>query len=76
MPNRKHIARRYVSSSSVPVPATAAAKAHPLAGVASQLDNVAPRFEIDPAQIDIIDSPAAFYEVLKVTSTAQDLETC
>ncbi|KAK5459745.1 CDP-diacylglycerol--glycerol-3-phosphate 3-phosphatidyltransferase [Exophiala xenobiotica] len=39
--------------------------AHPLAGVASQLDHVAPRFEIDPDNIEILDSPTAFYETLK-----------
>ena len=39
---------------------------HPLVGVASQLDQVAPRFEIDPDKIEILDSPTAFYETLKV----------
>lgn len=58
--------RRHVSTSSVPVPVSVAAKAHPWAGVTSQIDNVAPRFEIDASQIEIIDSPTAFYESLKV----------
>jgi len=58
--------RRHVSTSSVPVPASVAAKAHPWAGVTSQIDNVAPRFEVDASQIEIIDSPTAFYETLKV----------
>ncbi|KAK5941861.1 CDP-diacylglycerol--glycerol-3-phosphate 3-phosphatidyltransferase [Knufia obscura] len=57
--------RRHVSTSSVPVPASVAAKAHPWAGVTSQIDSVAPRFEIDASQIEIIDSPTAFYETLK-----------
>ena len=39
---------------------------HPLAAVTSQLDQVAPRFEIDPSAICILDSPSAFYETLKV----------
>ena len=43
----------------------AAPTAHPLAGVATQIDTVAPRFEIDASQIEILDSPAAFYETLK-----------
>lgn len=55
---------------------TTAAKAHPLAGVATQLDNVAPRFEVDPTQIEIIDSPTAFYETLKVKAMYMGLELC
>jgi CDP-diacylglycerol--glycerol-3-phosphate 3-phosphatidyltransferase len=42
-----------------------------LAGVASQLDHVAPRFEIDPDNIEILDSPTAFYETLKVLSIGE-----
>lgn len=58
--------RRTITTSSVPVPVSTAAKAHPWAGVTSQLDHVAPRFEIDASQIEIIDSPTAFYDTLKV----------
>ncbi|KAK5082975.1 CDP-diacylglycerol--glycerol-3-phosphate 3-phosphatidyltransferase [Lithohypha guttulata] len=59
--------RRHVSStaSSVPVPSSVAAKAHPWAGVTTQIDQVAPRFEIDASQIEIVDSPTAFYTTLK-----------
>lgn len=61
--------RRYISSASasvpVPFPVEAAAKAHPWLGVTSQLDGIAPRFEIDASHIDIIDSPTAFYAALK-----------
>lgn len=54
-----------MATSSVPIPVSSAAKAHPWAGVTSQIDVVAPRFEIDASQIEIIDSPTAFYETLK-----------
>lgn len=64
-------ARRKFTSTTIPTqdagltPAT-----HPLAGITSQLDQVAPRFEIDPSEIQILDSPAAFYETLKVFLSA------
>jgi CDP-diacylglycerol--glycerol-3-phosphate 3-phosphatidyltransferase len=59
--------RRFSSSSSAGAAHHAAPPptAHPLAGVASQLDQVAPRFEIDPDRIEILDSPTAFYATLK-----------
>ncbi|KIX09965.1 uncharacterized protein Z518_01046 [Rhinocladiella mackenziei CBS 650.93] len=63
-PAVRSISRRFSSSSTAAYhgsPPTA----HPLAGVASQLDQVAPRFEIDPDHIEILDSPTAFYETLK-----------
>ncbi|KPI42359.1 CDP-diacylglycerol--glycerol-3-phosphate 3-phosphatidyltransferase [Cyphellophora attinorum] len=56
---------RRFSSSSAPSAHNATPSAHPLAGVASQIDSVAPRFEVEASQIDILDSPAAFYETLK-----------
>lgn len=59
-------ARRFSSTGLPPVEAPAHA-AHPLAGLAYQIDNVAPRFEIDPSQITILDGPAAFYDALKVS---------
>ena len=57
--------RRFSASSSAPAADVPAHTAHPLAGVATQIDHVAPRFEIDPSQIEILDSPTAFYETLK-----------
>ena len=56
--------RRFSAAASPPLEASSGT-AHPLVGIASQIDNVAPRFEIDPSQIEILDSPAAFYETLK-----------
>ncbi|KIW71008.1 hypothetical protein PV04_03231 [Phialophora macrospora] len=66
-PAAKRIVTRRFSSSSTSASASngAAPTAHPLAGVASQLDHVAPRFEIDPDNIHILDGPTAFYETLK-----------
>lgn len=58
--------RRFTSSATAAHDAAVSPITHPLAGVASQLDQVAPRFEIDPAQIQILDSPTVFYETLKV----------
>lgn len=57
---------RRFSSASAPAVEAPAHAAHPLAGVASQIDHVAPRFEIDPSQIEILDGPVAFYDALKV----------
>lgn len=56
--------RRFSAAPTPPVEISPTA--HPLAGVASQLDHIAPRFEIEPSQIEILDSPNAFYETLKV----------
>jgi CDP-diacylglycerol--glycerol-3-phosphate 3-phosphatidyltransferase len=37
-----------------------------LATITTDLDKIAPRFEIQPEQIQIIQTPAEFYETLKV----------
>lgn len=37
-----------------------------LGGITNELDRIAPRFEIKGSQVDILDSPGAFYETLKV----------
>jgi CDP-diacylglycerol--glycerol-3-phosphate 3-phosphatidyltransferase len=37
-----------------------------LATITTDLDRIAPRFEIQPDQIHILKSPAEFYETLKV----------
>jgi len=37
-----------------------------LATITSDLDNIAPRFEMQPEQIQIIQTPAEFYQTLKV----------
>ncbi|OJD15507.1 hypothetical protein AJ78_04238 [Emergomyces pasteurianus Ep9510] len=39
--------------------------ASPLGGITVELDNIAPRFEIQASQIRILDSPASFYDTLK-----------
>jgi CDP-diacylglycerol---glycerol-3-phosphate 3-phosphatidyltransferase len=53
----------YASASAVPP--------HSLASVTTQLDRVCPRFEIDPSAVNILNSPAAFYETLKVFMALQ-----
>ncbi|ETN40410.1 uncharacterized protein HMPREF1541_04687 [Cyphellophora europaea CBS 101466] len=69
--NRSNLSRvralptRRLSSTSAPHASAPTPTAHPLAGVATQVDNVAPRFEVEASQIEILDSPAAFYETLK-----------
>ena len=37
-----------------------------LATITTDLDKIAPRFEIQPEQIQILRTPAEFYETLKV----------
>jgi hypothetical protein len=65
--DKRVLARRFSSASSSASPGHGPAPtAHPLACVASQLDHVAPRFEIDPDNIQILDGPTLFYETLKV----------
>ncbi|RMZ83648.1 hypothetical protein DV738_g1019, partial [Chaetothyriales sp. CBS 135597] len=61
----KPCVRRSFSQAASPPAEVPLSPSHPLAGVASQIDDVAPRFELDPSQIEILDSPAAFYETLK-----------
>jgi CDP-diacylglycerol---glycerol-3-phosphate 3-phosphatidyltransferase len=65
---KPYVSRTVFRKYSTPSPAATDAShgsAHPLAGVASEFDKVAPRFEIEPTQIEILDSPGAFYETLK-----------
>lgn len=63
--HHRFVSRSYSGASKTASDASSAA-AHPLLGVASELDNVAPRFEIDPSKISILNSPSAFYEAVKV----------
>jgi len=37
-----------------------------LATITTDLDQIAPRFEMQPEQITVIQTPAEFYETLKV----------
>jgi CDP-diacylglycerol--glycerol-3-phosphate 3-phosphatidyltransferase len=65
---KPNVSRTVFRKYSTPSPAAtdvSHGSAHPLAGVASEFDKVAPRFEIEPTQIEILDSPSAFYETLK-----------
>ncbi|RVX71505.1 hypothetical protein B0A52_05077 [Exophiala mesophila] len=57
--------RRFTSSAPRPQDGALSPATHPLAGVTSELDHIAPRFEVDPSQIEILDSPVVFYETLK-----------
>ena len=66
-PSTRAIVRKFSTpsfASESPVPT-----AHPLVGVTSQFDHVAPKFEIQPSQIEILNSPTAFYETLKVVDS-------
>ena len=65
---KPQISRIGIRRFSTPTPAAADAPnagAHPLAGVASEFDRVAPRVEIEPSNIHILSSPSEFYETLK-----------
>jgi CDP-diacylglycerol--glycerol-3-phosphate 3-phosphatidyltransferase len=44
-----------------------------LVGVTTQFDLVAPKFEIEPSRIEILNSPTAFYETLKVVEADNEL---
>ncbi|KAF1839040.1 phosphatidylglycerophosphate synthase [Decorospora gaudefroyi] len=46
-------------------PPTPQSQASMLATITTDLDKIAPRFEIEPEQIQIIQTPAEFYETLK-----------
>src|SRR2546423_3627610 len=59
---RRFSSTSLASESSAPI-------THPLVGVTTQFDHVAPRFEVEPSQIEILNSPAAFYQTLKVVET-------
>lgn len=63
--------RRFTSSAPRPQDGALSPATHPLAGVTSELDHIAPRFEVDPSQIEILDSPIVFYETLKVRPRLQ-----
>jgi CDP-diacylglycerol--glycerol-3-phosphate 3-phosphatidyltransferase len=41
-----------------------------LATITTDLDKIAPRFEIQPDQIEIIQTPAEFYQTLKVCQSS------
>jgi CDP-diacylglycerol--glycerol-3-phosphate 3-phosphatidyltransferase len=65
---KPYVSRTAIRKFSTPSPAAADAPnagAHPLAGVASEFDRVAPRFEIEPSHIDILSSPSEFYDTVK-----------
>lgn len=59
--------RKYSTPSSIT--STSSAPASPLGVLTSELDRIAPRFEIDASRIQILDSPNLFYETLKVRTT-------
>jgi CDP-diacylglycerol--glycerol-3-phosphate 3-phosphatidyltransferase len=48
------------------VSSTSQSQASMLATITTDLDKIAPRFELEPDQIEIIQTPADFYETLKV----------
>lgn len=59
--------RRYSTANASPMAAsTPQSQASMLATITTDLDKIAPRFEIQPDQVQIIKTPAEFYETLKV----------
>ncbi|KAI9851406.1 MAG: CDP-diacylglycerol--glycerol-3-phosphate 3-phosphatidyltransferase [Thelocarpon superellum] len=52
------------SRSLVPAPLVLRALT-PLGGIISELDRIAPRFDLDASQIEVLQSPSEFYETLK-----------
>jgi hypothetical protein len=45
-----------------------------LGAFTSELDKIAPKFEIQGSQIQILRTPSEFYETLKVGSSFQEIE--
>lgn len=60
--------RRYSTSTSSSVAATSApaSSASMLGSFTNEFDRIAPKFEIHGSQVDVLRSPAEFYETLKV----------
>ncbi|KAF1947047.1 CDP-diacylglycerol-glycerol-3-phosphate 3-phosphatidyltransferas-like protein [Clathrospora elynae] len=66
IPNRTlKTTRRYSTSNASMPPSTPQSQASMLATITTDLDKIAPRFEIQPDQIQIIQTPAEFYQTLK-----------
>jgi CDP-diacylglycerol--glycerol-3-phosphate 3-phosphatidyltransferase len=68
VPSRPTKAARRYSTADAPAMAssTPPSQASMLTAITTDLDKLAPKFEIDPDQITIIQTPAEFYETLKV----------
>jgi hypothetical protein len=61
------VVRRYSTANAPSMSSSAPqSQASMLATITTDLDKIAPRFEIQPEQIEILRSPAEFYETLKV----------
>jgi CDP-diacylglycerol--glycerol-3-phosphate 3-phosphatidyltransferase len=63
---RRRICARNFSGQAGNAATTATSAPSPLAGITTELDRIAPRFEVPASQIHIIDTPANFYSTLKV----------
>lgn len=65
-PARVHV-RPYSSAHATPTaPAAAALAPGSIAPFVAELDKIAPAFDIDGAQVRVIQAPAEFYQTLKV----------
>jgi hypothetical protein len=60
--------RRYSTSGPASSTSVPQSQASMLATITTDLDKIAPKFEIEPEQIQILKTPAEFYETLKVSS--------
>ena len=47
-----------------------------LADISTELDRIAPKFEISASQVSILDSPASFYGTLKVGYSPLQTSCC
>lgn len=63
---RTRTSRRKLSSA--PSASPQSPTTNPFVGLTTELDRIAPRFDIEASQIDVLDSPSSFYETLKVSS--------
>lgn len=66
-PLRSATTRRYASSASRTSPAPASDVVSPLVGLSDELNRIAPRFDVDADDVQILRGPTEFYKVLKVS---------
>jgi CDP-diacylglycerol--glycerol-3-phosphate 3-phosphatidyltransferase len=68
---RLQLCNRKFSAQAIPT-TTYSASSSPLGGLTVELDRIAPRFEVQPSHIQILNSPTSFYETLKARNVTLD----
>lgn len=68
--------RRYSSSSSTVATSNGASQVSMLGAFTNEMDRIAPRFEIQGSQIQILRMPSEFYDTLKVERHPESRNLC